>query len=373
MDKDVNFDRGKNFIEPIIWCRYIVNVGYITVALIIAAHVIWYFAARSVLAHPPDVYLRNYIILPGIGLFALILFVDLLVRSPHFSLIKKEGLSLSLFTIISFYLCLTHDIARVLLGSFIMAIFVSTIFSNIKITRWIFWASSFSLLLLGGIIHFTGKLDSDIIMQLFVAFFMFLCSYQLAKILIWYGHDHLAALMVFDNKQQHMKEQLKLDPFTGLYNRKTFDDDLLKFLEECHNSRKFLSLAMIDVDNFKYVNDLFGHVVGDRVLLHFSQILKNIHAENIHTFRIGGDEFAVLFRDCDAKETYRICETIRAQMESASFQDIDKRSITISCGVVCKIPTHPGLEELIKAADSALYTAKSNGRNQVVFYEDMHT
>ncbi len=111
------------------------------------------------------------------------------------------------------------------------------------------------------------------------------------------------------------------------------------------------------------MNDLFGH---------FSQILKNNHAENIHAFRIGGDEFAVLFRDCDAKETYRICETIRAQMESASFQDIDQKGVTISCGVVCKILKHPGLEELIKAADSALYTAKSKGRNQVVVYEDMH-
>ena len=169
------------------WCRYIVKAGHITATFIILAHVIWYFAARSVLAWPPDVYLRNYIILPAIGFFTLNLLVDLFVRSPGFSLPAKEYLSLSLFIVFSLYLSLTHDIAKVLLCSYILPIFASTIFSNVKLTRRIFFMSVIAVLLPGVKIYLAGNLDSDMVMEIFVAGFIFLCSYLLAEVLIRYG------------------------------------------------------------------------------------------------------------------------------------------------------------------------------------------
>ena len=371
MDKDIDCERDKEYIEPIRWCRYIVNTGYATAALMILAHVIWYFAARSVLARSPDDYLRNYIVLPAIGLFALTFFADLFVRSHRFSLVSKEYLSLTLFVIFSFYLSLTHDIARVLLASFILPIFASTIFLNVKITRWIFWISSLAVLLVGVKIYLSGKLDSNMLMQIFVVCFMFLCSYLLAKVLILYGRDNLRTLMLFDDKQQNMQEQLKLDPFTGLNNRKTFDDYLPRLVEKCQNTQKFLSLAMIDIDHFKSVNDLCGHAMGDRVILYLSQTLKNIQNENIRAFRIGGDEFSMLFEGCSTEETYRICEAVRTQMESCPLRTANDERVTLSCGVVCTDPENADLEMLKNAADSALYAAKNNGRNQVVIYNDL--
>ncbi|MFA6893858.1 MAG: GGDEF domain-containing protein [Synergistaceae bacterium] len=371
MDKDIDCERDKEYIEPIRWCRYIVNTGYATAALMILAHVIWYFAARSVLARSPDDYLRNYIVLPAIGLFALTFFADLFVRSHRFSLVSKEYLSLTLFVIFSFYLSLTHDIARVLLASFILPIFASTIFLNVKITRWIFWISSLAVLLVGVKIYLSGKLDSNMLMQIFVVCFMFLCSYLLAKVLILYGRDNLRTLMLFDNKQQNMQEQLKLDPFTGLNNRKTFDDYLPRLVEKCQNTQKSLSLAIIDIDHFKSVNDLCGHAMGDRVILYLSQTLKNIQNENIRAFRIGGDEFSILFEGCSTEETYRICEAVRTQMESCPLRTANDERVTLSCGVVCTDPENADLEMLKNAADSALYAAKNNGRNQVVIYNDL--
>lgn len=188
------------------WCRYIVKVGHITATLIILAHVIWYFAARSVLAWPPDVYLRNYIILPAIGFFVLNSCVDMFVRSANFSLPAKEYLSLSLFIIFSLYLSLTHDIAKVLLCSYILPIFASTIFSDVKLTRRIFFMSVIAVLLPSVKIYFAGELDSDMLMETFVACFMFLCSYLLAKVLIRYGRDNLAALM--SSNEEAMSNEL---------------------------------------------------------------------------------------------------------------------------------------------------------------------
>ena len=371
MDKDIDCERDKEYIEPIRWCRYIVNTGYATAALMILAHVIWYFAARSFLANSADAYLRNYVVLPAIGLFALTFLADLFVRSPRFSLVSKEYISLTLFIIFSFYLSLTHNIARVLLASFILPIFASTVFLNVKITRWTFWISSLAVLLVGVKIYFSGKLDSSMLMQIFVACFMFLCSYLLAKVLILYGRDNLKTLMHFDDKQQNMQEQLKLDPFTGLNNRKTFDDYLPRLVEKCQNTQKFLSLAMIDIDHFKSVNDLCGHAMGDRVILYLSQTLKNIQNENIRAFRIGGDEFSILFEGCSTEETYRICEAVRTQMESCPLRTANDERVTLSCGVVCTDPENADLEMLKNAADSALYAAKNSGRNQVVIYNGL--
>jgi diguanylate cyclase (GGDEF)-like protein len=333
--------------------------------------VIWYFAAQTILAHSSDVYLWDYIILPAIGLFSLTFLADLFVRSPRFSLVSKEYISLTLFIIFSFYLSLTHNIARVLLASFILPIFASTVFLNVKITRWTFWISSLAVLLVGVKIYFSGKLDSNIIMQIFVVCFMFLCSYLLAKVLILYGRDNLKTLMHFDDKQQNMQEQLKLDPFTGLNNKKTFNDHLLRLMEECRNTQKFISLAIIDIDHFKSVNDLYGHGMGDRVILYLSEMLKKIQNENTQAFRIGGDEFSILFKGCRTEETYRTCEYLRTQMSSFPLRTADDKLVTLSCGIVCVDPENADLEMLKNAADSALYAAKANGRDQVVIYNDL--
>ena len=370
MDKDFGYNKSKTLVDLTKWCRHIVKAGHATAALIILAHVIWYFAARSVLAWFPDVYLWNYIIYPAIGFGALNLLVDIFVRSPRFSLTAKEYLSLSLFIVYSFYLSSSHYIAKVLLCSYILPIFASTVFSNIKITRWIFLMSVAAVLLLGAKIYISGDLDDSMLMQIFVACFMFLCSYLLAKVLIRYGHDNLAALMNYNDRQRHMQEQLMLDPFTGLYNRKTFDEYLTKSMEECKVINKCLSLAMIDVDHFKRVNDLFGHAAGDRVLLYFAQLLKDTQADNIHAFRMGGEEFAILFKDCDCEEACRICENVRTQMKSASLNDTDHHQVTFSCGLVCAEPKNISAEALMAAADSALYAAKHNGRDQVMLYND---
>ena len=198
--------KQKTLVDLNKWCQYIVNVGHVTAALIILAHVIWYFAARSILAWPPDVYLRYWIIYPAIGFFVLNSCVGMCVRSARFSLVTKEYWSLSLFIILSLYLSLTHDIAKVLLCSYILPIFASTIFSNVKLTRRIFFMSVIAVLLPGVKLYFAGELASDMVMEIFTACFMFLCSYLLAKVLIRYGHDNLAAIV--SSREEAAKNEL---------------------------------------------------------------------------------------------------------------------------------------------------------------------
>lgn len=187
--------REKTPIDLNKWCRYIVNAGHITAALIILAQVGWLFLASSVIRWPLNVYLQNFIIAPAIGLFVMNLLASVYVRSTRHPLLTKEYISLSLFVVYSFYLSLTHNHARVLLCSYILPIFASTIFSNVKLTRRIFLMSMGAVLLPGVKWFFAGTLVSDMLMDIFVSCFMFLCSYLLAKVLIRYGHDNIEAII----------------------------------------------------------------------------------------------------------------------------------------------------------------------------------
>lgn len=178
------------------------------------AHVLWYFAARDVLVNPPDVYLRYFIILPAIGLSALNIFVHFFVHSDRFSLPAREYSALSLHVIYAFYVTMTHEIAVVLLCSYILPIFISTIFSNVKLTRLIFWTSMAAVGLFGVKMYVMGKLGSSIVMQIIVTYVLFVCSYLLAEILIRYGKENAMALVnsnkeAMNNELAFLQAQIK--------------------------------------------------------------------------------------------------------------------------------------------------------------------
>lgn len=177
------------------WCRYILIGGNVGVALIAFAHVVWYFTARSWLRVSPDDYLKYFIVAPTVGLSAVNLLVWLLVRSARVPMRVKEYLSSFLFAIYALYLIMSHDIAVVVLCTFMLPIFISAVFSNRTITSWVFAASIASLALFALRMQGEGKLDSGMIMQIFVASVLFVSAYLLALILIQHYDDNMAAIV----------------------------------------------------------------------------------------------------------------------------------------------------------------------------------
>ena len=177
------------------WCCYIVKAGHVTAVFIIFAQVCWFLFARDLIRWPINIYLRNFILIPAIGLFAINFLVSIYVCSLGHSLLMKEYISLSLFVFYSLYLSLTHNHARVLLCSYILPIFASTIFSNIRLTRRIFIMSMGASLLPGVKWFFSHMLVTDMLMDIFVSCFMFVCSYYLARILIQYNQNNIMMIM----------------------------------------------------------------------------------------------------------------------------------------------------------------------------------
>lgn len=170
------------------------------------------------------------------------------------------------------------------------------------------------------------------------------------------------------------------DLLTGLANRKTFDECIMKVYElippeadEFPNDRRDNTpmcywIAMIDIDHFKAVNDRFGHLYGDEVLVLLAQMLKAVFREDDMIFRFGGEEFVVILRCADKEGCRTALERLRKTVEARNFPQIDR--VTISIGAT-KIERSIFAMTLIDYADQALYHSKHNGRNQITMFDDM--
>ena len=169
-------------------------------------------------------------------------------------------------------------------------------------------------------------------------------------------------------EMQHKLETLAMkDALTGFYNNRAFSEIGQK---ELIRSRRFahpLSLLLIDVDNFKNINDSYGHVAGDRVLAALAGRMELVARHSDILGRMGGDEFFLLLPETVAAHAIAVAERFQAELAETPIQWEEKAiPVTISIGVASLISTDDEFEALLKRADDALYEAKRTGRNRVV-------
>jgi two-component system, cell cycle response regulator len=167
--------------------------------------------------------------------------------------------------------------------------------------------------------------------------------------------------------QQQMYDAALRDGLTKAYNKKFFLDRLDTEFAYAKRHNTMLSLVMFDVDHFKRVNDTYGHLAGDAVLVHLSRIMHSMIRTEDVAARYGGEEFSVICRGIPLLNAGVVGERMRAAVEQANFDFQGKRiPITISVGVAALPEAHVGVpSELIGEADEALYEAKRSGRNRV--------
>lgn len=156
------------------------------------------------------------------------------------------------------------------------------------------------------------------------------------------------------------------DALTGIANRRALDQRLAALFADRRDRRR-CSLALLDIDRFKWVNDTFLHTTGDKVLTRLGTVLKECSRQNDFVARFGGEEFAVLFVDVELAEVATACERIRAAVEGANWVDLHRDlAVTVSIGFAHFDEGNEAVEELVKVADGRLFDAKRAGRNRVV-------
>jgi two-component system, cell cycle response regulator len=171
-------------------------------------------------------------------------------------------------------------------------------------------------------------------------------------------------------RMQHLVKMLEhraqIDSLSGLWNRRYFDQRLQQEWSEARRHGRSLSLIMCDVDRFKRLNDQFGHPFGDQVIERVAQILSGGRGSDI-TCRYGGEEFGVILPSTAADRALEVAERQRVTIESQSWTGHDDVIVTGSFGVadLKSVPPDASMEQLVQAADMALYRAKQSGRNRV--------
>ena len=170
---------------------------------------------------------------------------------------------------------------------------------------------------------------------------------------------------------QELEQSSLTDPLTGLANRRSLENDGSKVIEICRRSGVACSCLVLDLDHFKHVNDTYGHQTGDVALQTVSTILKNNTRNSDICARFGGEEFTILASSTTAEAAMCLAEKIRAEVEKTPIvHDAFTFNITASIGVAEILQETPSsnsaLEEGIRAADCAMYTAKKTGRNRAV-------
>ncbi|MDE1992122.1 MAG: diguanylate cyclase [Rhizobiaceae bacterium] len=156
------------------------------------------------------------------------------------------------------------------------------------------------------------------------------------------------------------------DYLTGLYNRRYFYDHGPRIVNECLRHQRPTSVAILDIDHFKHLNDTYGHEIGDQVLKAVAGRLHSLFegSENLLS-RLGGEEFGILFTEMDSRAATELCEEVRRNLSNLKVNaDDEELSVTVSIGVA-DIAGYEAFENYLNAADQFLYMAKHKGRNQV--------
>lgn len=155
------------------------------------------------------------------------------------------------------------------------------------------------------------------------------------------------------------------DGVTGIFNRRMFESRIAEEISRASRHQLVFSVIMMDIDHFKQLNDEFGHLLGDEVLRQVSEILNQQLRKSDVLSRYGGEEFAIITPETSAENALAVADKLREVIESWHFPGVP-RPVTISAGVADYPAQGNTRDELVKAADAALYCAKQAGRNRVI-------
>jgi diguanylate cyclase (GGDEF)-like protein len=169
----------------------------------------------------------------------------------------------------------------------------------------------------------------------------------------------------FENEKTMLKKQIYIDGLTGVFNRNKFEDVATYEFEQAQKYSLPVAMSIFDIDHFKGINDRYGHLIGDEVLVRISSTVDAALSKSYFLARWGGEEFVIIFPNTTKEEALRYCEELRQKLEQLQHKNVDE-AITVSFGVSL-YQAGDTLESFFERCDEALYQAKALGRNRVEY------
>ncbi|MES1246529.1 MAG: diguanylate cyclase, partial [Actinomycetota bacterium] len=179
-----------------------------------------------------------------------------------------------------------------------------------------------------------------------------------------------AAALALDNAQirARLEHQARTDSLTGLFNHRSFHEQLLHALQEASRTHRPVAVVMLDIDDFKRINDIYGHGLGDDVLRQLADTLRACIRPDDIVCRLGGEEFGVIMSGCDDVDARRAAERIVERLRDVQFVGVG--ALTVSVGLALGPEHAMNPRELAACAEAAMMTAKATGKNRIVLYDE---
>ncbi|WP_254639162.1 diguanylate cyclase [Cohnella sp. GbtcB17] len=295
-----------------------------------------------------------------------------ITAAAHAILVKAERFSFSSIffagTFISMIIVHLNMDVRIIAAVMLLPIFASALFFRLSLT----WFTT-ALQVIGFCVLYRWDFSfrsymSDFDLIAIVLFFAL--SAVAASYIVVSGRDLVFDLEAAMFAQQQllvektvMSQQSKTDALTKLYNHMSFHEFYDKAIEFADRGAPF-HLALIDIDNFKSINDTFGHRVGDTILASVARVIKDRISPADIASRYGGEEFALLLFEQSFEEAYGLVEGIRAELAKSNHPELDGRAVTVSVGIKSYSNAF-SKERLFEDVDALLYEAKRTGKNKV--------
>lgn len=306
-------------------------------------------------------YMFGTIILIGLG-FTTIAFVE---KRLHLNDLdgtdakkvkQKQMTSIARVAMITWIIPLMHVTYPVVFIAPMACILASVVYGDAKLLK---STTVVTMVVLGVVFTINGltrqwQLPDSYALQCIIAEAIMVLSYRIA----------IGLVVIEEQKeveQWDAKEQERTDGLTGLWNRK-------KLNEVMENHYEILTVAMIDIDKFKNINDTFGHPFGDVVLRRLAAVIKEYETADIKGFRYGGEEFIVAFKgDLSVDKVNQILVDLKESFCMQAYEEHPEVKCTLSMGIASSREFFPiNFKNLVTRADEALYTAKNTGRNKIV-------
>lgn len=290
------------------------------------------------------------------------------VKRPNVSRRRKNKAIITAALITAFVVAVVHKEYIVTCCGFVFPLILSSVFNDRRLLNGSFLLSILILFLVGVafLLDHTMTLANSISLLILFgfAFVSFLCG----LLSINFSQQNCSVIESQAALNDKLLQNILRDQMTGLYNHHSFVTQLDNHIESFSDEIS-MCLLMIDVDDFKCINDAYGHANGDVVLKDLAKIIKK-HCPNTATaYRYGGEEFAVLFLEKKAKDVLNIGEEILKDFRKHTYE-FTKKSITFSAGVA-EYTLGLSKDEFFERADKTLYKAKSQGKNRVLVAEQI--
>ena len=182
-----------------------------------------------------------------------------------------------------------------------------------------------------------------------------------------------AAALALDNAEirARLEHQARTDALTGLLNHSVFYEQLLHALQESSRDHAPVAVLMLDIDDFKHVNDVHGHAVGDELLRFLAEVLRATVRPDDTICRLGGEEFAVVMVGCEEANALAVADRIKRRLAESEFPGIGRLAVSVGLALGPEHAMNP--RELAACAEAAMMTAKAQGKNRIVLYSDTET